>query len=259
MMSTHPVPASHLACAVRFEPPLTAGTLVRRYQRFLADVRLAGGREVVAWCMNTGAMTGLAEPGSAVWLSPDDRPERKLKWTWQLASEGGVAVGVNTQLPNQLAAQGAAAGVIEALAGYAEVRREARYTGTEHARSRADLLLTGRPGDPRPCWVEVKSATLALGDGVVAFPDAPTSRGLKHLEVLQARVAAGERAVLLLIAQRGDAQVVRPADAIDPAWSQAAREAARRGVEVLAWQAHVSPERVALWRALPVDLRPPAP
>lgn len=251
MMQQRPVPSRNLACAARFDPPLTPGKLLRRYKRFLADVRLDDGREVVAWCMNTGAMTGLDDPGSRVWLSHHDRPQRKLAWTWEVASDGGVPVGINTQLPNQLVADGIAGGVVERLAGYAEVRREVRYPDE---RSRADIRLEGHPDDPRTCWVEVKNATLGVGDGRIEFPDAVTARGLEHLEVLQRRVKAGDRAVLLLLAQREDASIVAPADAIDPAWSAAARRAAKAGVEILAWQAHVSPERIALWRPLEVAL-----
>ncbi|RYF02453.1 MAG: DNA/RNA nuclease SfsA, partial [Oxalobacteraceae bacterium] len=77
-----------------------AGTLVRRYKRFLADIVLADGREIVAHCPNSGAMTTCCTPGSPVWVSAASNPARKLPWTWEMVQANGVWVGVNTQVPN---------------------------------------------------------------------------------------------------------------------------------------------------------------
>ncbi len=102
-----------------FAPPLIGGTLIRRYKRFLADVRLDDGREVTAHCPNPGSMRTCAEPGWRVLLSPANNPARKLKWTWEivLAGEASVPVLVNTARPNMVVREAIEAGVVEELQG----------------------------------------------------------------------------------------------------------------------------------------------
>ena len=143
---------------MRFASPLIRGTLVRRYKRFLADVMLEDGREVVAHCANPGAMLGLNAPGMTVWLEPSSDPRRKLGFAWRLVElPGGHYAGIDTGLPNRLVAEALAAGAVPALAGYTGVRPEVRY-GTA---SRVDFLLTaeGRPD----AYVEVKNVHLDIG------------------------------------------------------------------------------------------------
>ncbi len=226
--------------------PLTAGTLIRRYKRFLADVELADGTVVTAHCPNSGSMRGCATPGIPVLLSRSDNPARKLPFTWELAWINGCWVGLNTSLPNKLAWEGIENGIVTELAGYASIRGEVCY-GSE--RSRIDLLLEG----PGLCYVEVKNVTLA-DNGVARFPDAVTERGQKHLRELMAMVAAGARSVNLFVVQRADVHTVTPADDIDPAYGRLLRQAAQAGVELLAYQAHITPEAINLVRPLPIVL-----
>ena len=89
-----------------FPSRLIRGTLVQRYKRFLADVRLADGRIVTAHCTNTGSMMGCMEPGSAVYLSRSDNVNRKLAYTWELIRVNNTWVGINTMHPNRLVAEG---------------------------------------------------------------------------------------------------------------------------------------------------------
>lgn len=229
-------------------PPLVAGQLLGRRQRFLADVKLGDGETVVAHCANTGSMLGCKEPGSRVWLSAAADPKRKLAWTWELVeAQPGVIVGIHTGRSNGLVEEAIAAGRIPALAGYAGLRREVRY-GAEN--SRIDLLLedAGRPS----CYVEVKNVTAAVADGVALFPDAVSARASKHLRELAAMVAAGNRAAIVFCCQRGDVHEVRPADAIDPAYGRALRAAIAAGVEAYALAGRVAPEEIVLDRMVPV-------
>ncbi len=235
---------------MRFDAPPIEGILLRRYQRFLADVRLADGRTLTAHCPNTGSLLGCQEPGSRVWLRDSGDPARKLRTTWQAIRVAGTWVNVDTSLPNRVVAEALRGGRIAPLRGYPELRREVPYGKG----SRIDVLLT-RPGSA-PCYVEVKSTTLAEGD-VGLFPDAVTARGKKHLEELVAVVRAGGRAVQLFFVSRSDVRAFRPADAIDPAYGEALREAAARGVLVLAWTARVEARGLELGRRIRVDLRPP--
>lgn len=229
-------------------PPLLEGRLVRRYQRFLADVETAGGL-VTAHCPNTGSMLGCKDAGMRVWLSPAANPARKLAWTWELVETApGVIVGVHTGRSNALVREAIEAGAVPELTGYPTLRPERKYGEG----SRIDLLLQA-PGRP-DCYVEVKNVTAAVEGGVGYFPDAVTARGAKHLRELAAMVAAGHRAVLVFCVQRGDVAEVRPADHIDPAYGRALRDALAAGVEVLALGATVTPQAIALTRRLAVTV-----
>lgn len=234
---------------MQFTEPLIAATLLRRYKRFLADVKLETGEIITVHTANTGSMLGCAEPGSRVWLSRSAGTTRKYPYSWEITeTAAGVLVGINTALPNTLVGDAIRDGVMEELQGYAVLRTEVPY-GVE--RSRVDILLE-REGAPA-CYVEVKNVTAAV-EGVAIFPDAVSTRGAKHLRELAVMVGQGQRAVLCFCVQRNDVSAVRPADEIDPVYGSTLREAAGRGVELIAYQADVTPCAIALRRALPVML-----
>lgn len=234
---------------MQFDPPLQSGILIKRYKRFLADVRLADGSEITIHCPNTGSMKNCAEPGSRVWFSDSGNDKRKYRHTWELVQvQDGAIAGINTSRANALVLEALQAGAIGTLAGYPVIRSEVKY-GSEN--SRIDLLLEaeGRPS----CFVEVKSVT--LGEGHTGFfPDAVTERGRKHLRELITMVEQGQRAVLFFCVQHTGVKVVKPADHIDPAYGKQLREAAESGVEVLAWRWQLSPQGAIVECALPVDL-----
>lgn len=232
-----------------FSEPLIPAVLLRRYKRFLADVRLADGGVLTVHTANTGAMLGCAEPGSRVWLSRAVNPNRKYAYSWEISeTAAGTRVGVNTALPNLLVREAIENGVIEELRSYGRIRGEV-VCGAE--RSRIDLLLeeTGRA----PCYVEVKNVTAAVADMAI-FPDAVSARGAKHLRELAHLVAHGARGVLCFCVQRGDVTAVRPADEIDPLYGATLRAAVARGVEIIAYRAQVTPEFIELRTPLPVVL-----
>lgn len=231
---------------MKIERPLFHGRLLRRYKRFLADVVLDDGRELTVHCPNSGSMLGLDTPGARVVVSDSGNPKRKLRLTLERVRAGRTWVGVNTMLPNRIAEEAVVKGRVPAVRGYADVRREVVLEeGT-----RIDLRLD----DPeRPaCWIEIKSATLRVGDAI-RFPDAVTERGRKHVEALARAVECGERGVLLFVVNRGDGAFVGPADEIDPAYGDALRAAAEAGVEVIAHRARMRGERT--WLAEPVPVR----
>lgn len=224
--------------------PLYPGRLIRRYQRFLADIRLDSGETITAHCPNSGSMKGCAAPGSPVFVSRCDSPTRKLCYTWELVHTDGCWAGINTALPNRLVREAITAGIVAELQGYDTIRSEVRYGEN----SRIDLLLQGASGC---CYVEVKNVTLVEGN-VALFPDAVTKRGQKHLRELMAMVRLGHRAVIFYVVQRADGMTVAPADAIDPEYGRLLRLAVAHGVEALAYQALVTPEQIVLTHRLPV-------
>lgn len=234
---------------MQFKTTLIRGTLIKRYKRFLADVTLDDGTVVTAHTANSGSMKGCCEPGSTVWLSHADNPNRKLKYTWELIQVGDGLVGINTSWPNALVADACAAGAIPELAGYDTVRREVKYGRN----SRIDVLL--EKADGARCYVEVKNVTLAR-DGHAEFPDAVTARGAKHLVEMTDMVAEGHRAVMVYLVQREDCHAFRVASDIDPAYRDALALAMSKGVEAVCYACRVTPESITVERSLPLVLEP---
>lgn len=236
---------------MRFPEPLIRGTLVRRYKRFLAEVRLEDGRVVVAHCPNSGSMLSCREPGRPVLLSRSSNPSRRLAYTWEMIRMGRGWVGINTGRPNRLVREAIAAGKIPELTGFSGIRSEVPYG----RRSRVDLLLVG---DGAPCYVEVKNVSL-VEKGIAYFPDSVTERGTKHLRELMVRVRRGDRAVMFYLVQRSDGRVFRPADHLDPLYGRTLRRALRAGVEILVYRARVSPRGIEIGVRLPHEIPPFSP
>jgi len=233
-------------CALLKWPRLIEGTLVKRYKRFMADVKLRNNHVVTAHCPNSGSMKACCEPGRTVYLTRHNKPSRRLKYTWEMIDMGTSLVGVNTIVPNRLTKAAVLAGDVPELAGYETVRSEVKYGKN----SRIDLLL--EDGEKR-CYVEVKNCTLVV-DGLARFPDAVTSRGLKHLVELQEQVKQGDRSVMFYLIQRMDADRFEPADHIDPAYGQELRKAVQNGVEVLVYDVAMDLEGIRLNRSVPFQL-----
>ncbi len=224
---------------MRFPSPLVPARLVRRYKRFLADAILDDGREVTAHCANPGSMMGLADPGTRIWLEPNDDPKKKLKWGWRLVDhENGHFTGVDTSVPNRALKTALAAQQIVGLDMYDTVRAEVPYG----QKSRVDFLMSG---DGLPdLFLEVKSVTLSRQSGLAEFPDSRTARGLKHLEELTDVVRQGHRAMMLYLVQRTDCDRFDLAADIDPAYSEGFVKARAGGVEVMALRCDISPDGV---------------
>lgn len=232
---------------MRYPTPLLEGRLLRRYKRFLADIELSGGEVVTAHCANPGSMKTCAPEGARAWVSRSDNPKRKLPYTWELVHAEGSMVMINTHRANDLVHEAITEGVISELSGFRSLRREVRFG----EKSRVDFLLETDEGE---CYLEVKNVTLGFGGAVSAFPDSVTERGTRHLRELMAMVDGGKRAALLFCCSRAGTESVRPADTIDPTYGRTLREAASRGVELLAYGCEVSRDEVKLSRRLPIDL-----
>lgn len=235
-----------------FDVPLQQGLLLRRYKRFLADVRLPNGDEITIHCPNTGSMKNCLAEESACWFSESDNPKRKYPHTWEIATtpQGDLA-GVNTGRANALVVEAIETGVICELQGYQRLKTEVRY-GEE--KSRIDILLSqeGRPD----CYVEVKNVTLredsADVEGQGLFPDSVSDRGAKHLRELALMVEQGHRSVLLFCVQHSGIRTVSAAAEIDAVYAKTLAEAKRKGVEVYAYQAKLSAKEIVLHAPVPV-------
>ena len=220
------------------------------YKRFLADVLLESGEALTVHVANPGGMTGLATPGSRVWLSKSDNPSRKLAYSWELVEVDLGAdqefVGVNTGHPNPLVGAALAAGAIPELAGYASIRREVKYGKN----SRVDFLLED-PSRP-PCYVEIKNVHLMRTPGLAEFPDAKTEHGAKHLEELGNAVEAGARTVMLYLIQIASATRFQLARDVDPKYGVAFDRARMRGVEAIVWRCIIGCEGIEIAAPVPI-------
>lgn len=230
-----------------FDPPLVPATLVRRYKRFLFDAVLDDGREITGFCPNTGSMRGLTTPGSRVWLSHHDAPNRKYTHAFELIEADDTIVGVNTALPNRLAEEAILAGLIPALADFAVLKREQRYGRN----SRIDILLQ----DPAKgsVHVEVKNVHFTREAGLAEFPDSMTTRGAKHLDEMGDLVEAGFRAAMLFVVQRADCKRLKICGDLDPGYRRAFNRAIARGVEAYAIRCALDPFKIVPESLIPID------
>ncbi|MDA0145124.1 DNA/RNA nuclease SfsA [Vibrio sp. RW] len=242
---------------MHFNPPLESATLIKRYKRFLTDIKLPDGSERTIHCANTGAMTGCATPGNTVWYSTSDNAKRKYPNSWEISeTDKGHRICVNTARANQLAVEAIENGTIVELLGYNALRTEVKY-GSEN--SRIDILL--EDNEKPPCYIEVKSVTLldeqltstkqeSSTKGQGFFPDAVTTRGQKHLRELTEMVESGNRAILLFTVLHSGIEKVSAAHHIDAKYSLLLKQAQDAGVEVLCYKAELSSTQIQLKQAV---------
>ncbi len=230
---------------MKLPAPLLEGVLVRRYKRFFADIELPDGSLVTAHTPNTGSMKQCAVPGYRVLISVADNPKRKLPYTLELIRVGDAWVDTHTQRTNRVVEEALDRGWIESLDGY---RIQAEYPYRD---SRIDFRLEN---DREKVLVEVKNVTLCCRETTACFPDAVTTRGQKHLRELRSALAAGYRAVIFFLVQRGEAEAFSPADEIDPAYGRILREVVAQGVEAMAYKTVVTPEENRVGERIPVLL-----
>lgn len=235
---------------MRFTTPLVQGTLIKRYKRFLADVRLDNGTIITAHCPNTGTMLSCSAPDSRVGLSLSDNPQRKYPFTLEIVKDNSTWVGVNTARTNKLVAEALTAGQIAELSNIQIVKTEIKTS----AHTRLDLqVLHGTTATVNSTYIEVKNCSLAV-DGWAMFPDAVTARGTKHLHELMRLAERGENTCIFFLVQRTDASRFCPAAHIDSLYGEVLQQAAAAGVMVLVYQAAVSPQEIKVVRSLPCFL-----
>ena len=235
---------------MRFQTDLVPARLVRRYKRFLADAILdSNGQEVTVHCPNPGAMLGLAEAGSRIWLEPNDDPRKKLKFGWRLVELGdGHLAGIDTGVPNRVVKEALIAREIPELGSYETIRPEVPYA----EKSRVDFLLSDAQG--RQTYVEVKNVHLRRVGSLAEFPDCVTKRGARHLADLATMVEAGHRAVMIYLIQRTDCTEMDFARDIDPAYGEAFDEARARGVEAIAYATRITRNEVIFGSQIPIRI-----
>ena len=221
-------------------PNMVPGHFLSRPNRFIAHVEI-GGREEIVHVKNTGRCRELLQPGAAVWCQESSNPNRKTKFDLIAVQKGARLINMDSQAPNIAAGEWLRSG---GLGEISELKAECF-----HGDSRFDFSFTK---DGKQCFLEVKGVTLE-DDGVCAFPDAPTERGVKHLKGLTQLAREGYGAYVLFVIQMPDVKYLRPHDEREPAFGAALREAAQNGVQVLAMDCAVAADSMEL--RLPVLVR----
>ena len=219
---------------------IVPGIFLKRPNRFIAHIEI-DGKEEICHVKNTGRCRELLPSGECVWCEKSNNPTRKTAYDLITVRKGNRLINMDSQAPNAAAKEWLENG---GLGSIENLRPESR-----HGESRFDFSFTK---DGIPCFLEVKGVTLET-DGVCAFPDAPTTRGAKHLRELTQLAKNGYGAYILFVIQMSDVAYLHPNDATDPDFGKALREAADAGVKILAMDCAITPDTMEIHS--PVEVR----
>jgi sugar fermentation stimulation protein A len=223
---------------MNFENKLISGQLIKRYKRFFVDVKI-DGKIITAHCPNTGSMYGLLKKDNKVWLTKSNNPNRKLKYTLQIIQDKKTKVGVNTHLSNKIVMEALQNNLIKEFDKKIEIKPETKFG----LNSRFDFLITK---NNLKAFIEVKNVTLSRKKGVAEFPDAVTSRGLKHIKELINANKKGYKIYILYLIQRNDCKSFNIAKDIDPEYSDLLSKAIKKRLNVLCFDCKFSPKGIKL-------------
>lgn len=231
---------------MKWSGKLSEATLIKRYKRFLADIKL-GDVQLTVHVPNTGSMQGCWEENWPCVVSKSDNLSRKMPYTLEMTHNGETWIGVNTANANKLAKEWLTSKSLPSFEDYSVIIPEKKIGD-----SRVDFYLEGHPELPA-CYLEVKNVTLKLS-GLAQFPDSVSLRGQKHLIELMKLKKEGFRAAMLFVVQREDVNEFRPALEIDPVYGKLLAEAHKTGVEIFVYQCKMGLEELALGKSLPYRL-----
>ena len=228
-----------------FEKPLIEARLIKRYKRFLSDIELPSGEIITAHCPNSGRMTNCNLESSPVLIRHVDDAKRKLKYTWELIFAQDRWICINTGRANQVVGEALRAGLIPELSHFDQVQAEFKY-----GNSRIDFMLAN---ESEKCLVEVKSVSLINGTQA-SFPDAPTARGLKHLNELAQAKSEGWKTYMLYLIMCDGVEHFSPASDIDPAYAKRLKEVKQAGVQVLVYDTKTNAQGMTFGKPIKYSL-----
>ena len=223
---------------MNFENKLIPGRFIKRYKRFFVDVKIKD-KIITAHCPNTGSMYGLLKKGNKVWVTKSDNPNRKLKYTLQIIEDKKSKVGVNTHLTNKIVYHALKNNLIKEFDKKIEIKPETKF-GTN---TRFDFLITQKKFK---AFIEVKNVTLSRIKNLAEFPDAITSRGLKHINELLKASNMGYKIFILYLIQRDDCKLFKIAEDVDPEYSNSLVKAVKKKLNILCYDCKFSSKGIKL-------------
>ena len=223
---------------MKFTKSLIKGKLVKRYKRFFTDIKL-NQETIVAHCPNTGSMMGLLDEGNEVFVSKNDDPKRKLKYTLEIIKVKKNLVGVNTHFANKIAFHGLSNNLVKEVKNSNNIKPEVFFD----KETRFDFLVEK---DNQKTFVEVKNVTLSRKDKLAEFPDAVTSRGSKHLKTLIEATKKGYKTYLLFLVQIQGVTDFKIAKDIDKEYYENYKLAKKAGVKFLAYRCKISSKEIKI-------------
>jgi len=223
---------------MKFKEQLLQGTLIKRYKRFFADIKYKNNT-ITAHCPNTGSMHGLLTEGNKVFFSKSDNPKRKLKYTLEIIKDVNSLVGINTLLTNKIVLEALEKKWIKELTKFPKIKNEVKFND----QTRFDFLISNTS---EKCFLEVKNVTLKRDKYIAEFPDAPTSRGLKHLNELCIAKKNGYKSYVLFLIQRTDCSSFKIASDIDNEYLSGFEKALKFGVKMICYDCKLSNEEIKL-------------
>ena len=227
---------------MKFNETLISGEFIKRYKRFFVDVKI-GNEEVVAHCPNTGSMMGLIKKGNIVWLSKSNNPKRKLKYTLQIIEDQKTKVGINTHLTNKIVLDALSKRKIKNFKNLDKIQQEVKFGKN----TRFDFLITEKD---KKTFIEVKNVTLSRQSDIAEFPDAVTSRGLKHIQELLKARRKGFEIYLFFVIQRNDCSKFELAKDIDPEYCELLLKAVKKNLKILCYDCKFSTKGIKLNREI---------
>ena len=215
-----------------FEKTLIPGELIKRYKRFFVDVKIKD-KTITAHCPNTGSMMGLLDKGNQIWLSKSENPNRKLNYTLQIIEVKNSKIGINTHLTNKIVLDALQSNYIDIFKNAEKIQREVKFGEN----TRFDFLINKKN---RKFLIEVKNVTLCRKKGLAEFPDAVTSRGLKHIKELLKAKSQGYEVFLLYVVQRNDCNRFEIAEDIDPEYCELLKKAVKKKLNILCYDCKIT-------------------
>ena len=227
---------------MKFKERLLQGTLIKRYKRFLVDIKYRN-KTISSHCPNSGSMMGLLNTGNKVWFSQTDDPNRKLKYTLQIIEVDKKLVGINTHRSNKIILESLEQKKIEKFVKYDNIKPETKFSNN----TRFDFLISN---SKEKCFLEVKNVTLVRENHIAEFPDAVTSRGKKHLNELIDAKKKGYQCYMLYLIQREDCKSFKIANDIDEEYKIAYDNAIKNGVKILCYDCKLNSEEIRINKQL---------
>ena len=223
---------------MKFTKSLIKGKLVKRYKRFFTDVKL--NKEVVtAHCPNTGSMKGLLDEGNEVYISKNNDPKRKLRYTLEIIKAKNKLIGINTHFANKIVNHGLSNNLIKEVVNIDSIKPEVFF----NKETRFDFLIKKKN---KNIFIEVKNVTLVRNENIAEFPDSVTSRGSRHLRTLIEATKKGYKSYLLFLVQIQGVENFKIAKDIDKEYYENYLLAKKAGVIFLAYQCKISSKEIKI-------------